>query len=213
MGVAQWLSGIVLSHPMGQFARMNDLEQLMKQMRTCAICTDLPLGPRPLFKLDARARVLIAGQAPGRITHQRGIPFDDPSGNRLRDWLGVDRDTFYNDPRIAILPMGFCFPGTGTSGDLPPREECASKWRERALAMMPELELTLIIGRYAIDWHLPTAKGQSITALASDWQATWPDQLVMPHPSPRNNRWLKTNPWFELDVIPALRMRMAKIIS
>lgn len=213
MGVAQWLSGIVLSHPMGQFAGMSDLEQLMKQMRACAICTDLPLGPRPLFKVDARARVLIAGQAPGRITHQKGIPFDDPSGNRLRDWLGVDRDTFYNDPRIAILPMGFCFPGTGTSGDLPPRVECAPKWRERALAMMPELELTLIIGRYAIDWHMPDAKGQSITALASDWQAAWPDQLVMPHPSPRNNRWLKTNPWFEEDVIPALRMRMAGMLS
>jgi uracil-DNA glycosylase len=191
---------------------MDDFETLLEQIRACAICTDLPLGPRPLFKVDARARVLIAGQAPGRITHQKGIPFDDPSGNRLRDWLGVDRDTFYNDPRIAILPMGFCFPGTGKSGDLPPRVECAPAWRERALAMMPELELTLIVGRYAIDWHMPDAKGQSITALSADWASMWPDQIIMPHPSPRNNRWLKTNPWFEVDVIPALRERMAGML-
>jgi uracil-DNA glycosylase len=211
--LVQWLSGIVLLCPIGQFAGMDDLEQLMEQMRACAICADLPLGPRPLFKLDARARVLIAGQAPGRITHQKGIPFDDPSGNRLRDWLGVTRDVFYNDPRIAILPMGLCFPGNGKSGDLPPRVECAPAWRDQALAMMPDLELILIIGRYAIDWHVPDAKGQSITALASNWQATWPDQLVMPHPSPRNNRWLKTNPWFEVDVIPALRKRVAGILS
>jgi uracil-DNA glycosylase len=192
---------------------MDDFDALMNDMRACKICTGLPLGPRPLFTLDKAARVLIAGQAPGRITHQKGIPFDDPSGNRLRDWLGVDRDTFYNDPRIAILPMGFCFPGTGTSGDLPPRVECAPAWRESALAMMPALELTLIIGRYAIDWHMPAAKGQSITSLASDWASMWPDQLIMPHPSPRNNRWLKTNPWFEVDVIPALRRRMAEILS
>ena len=191
---------------------MDDFDTLTTQMRDCDICKGLPLGPRPLFKVNNAAKVLIAGQAPGRITHEKGIPFDDPSGNRLRDWLGVDRDTFYNNPRIAILPMGLCFPGTGKSGDLPPRIECAPAWRERALALMPHLELTLIIGRYAIDWHMPVAKGQSITALASDWQATWPDQLVMPHPSPRNNRWLKTNPWFELDVIPALRERIAELL-
>ena len=210
--MVQWLIGIVLLCPMGNSFAMSDLNQLMTQMRACEICTDLPLGPRPLFKLDARAKILIAGQAPGKITHEKEIPFDDPSGNRLRDWLSVDRDTFYNDPRIGILPMGLCFPGTGKFGDLPPRVECAPAWREQALALMPNLELILIIGRYAIDWHLPDAKGQSITALASNWQHTWPDQLVMPHPSPRNNRWLKTNPWFELEVIPALQSRVAEML-
>jgi uracil-DNA glycosylase len=191
---------------------MEDFETLMNDMRACEICTGLPLGPRPLFKLDKAVKILIAGQAPGRITHEKGIPFDDPSGNRLRDWLGIDRDTFYNDPRIGILPMGLCFPGTGKSGDLPPRVECAPAWRERAMSQMPQLELILIIGRYAIDWHVPDAKGQSITALAHDWQARWPNQLIMPHPSPRNNRWLKTNPWFEADVIPALRARVAEML-
>lgn len=210
--MVQWLTGIVLLCPMGNSFAMSDLNQLMTQMRACEICTNLPLGPRPLFKLDARAKILIAGQAPGKITHEKEMPFDDPSGNRLRDWLSVDRDTFYNDPRIGILPMGLCFPGTGKSGDLPPRVECAPAWREQALALMPDLELILIIGRYAIDWHLPDAKGQSITALASNWQHTLPDQLVIPHPSPRNNRWLKTNPWFELDVIPALQSRVAEML-
>lgn len=192
---------------------MDDFETLVNNMRACRICTGLPLGPRPLFKVNRRAKVLIAGQAPGRITHEKGIPFDDPSGDRLRNWLGVDRDTFYNDPTIAILPMGMCFPGSGKSGDLPPRTECAPVWREQVMAQMPQLELILIIGRYAIDWHVPDAKGQSITALASQWRTTWPDQLIMPHPSPRNNRWLKTNPWFEADVIPALRARMEEMLG
>lgn len=198
---------------MGDNLHMDAFETLVTDMRACQICKGLPLGPRPLFKMDRAVKILIAGQAPGRITHAKGIPFDDPSGDRLRKWLGVDRDVFYDDPRIGILPMGFCFPGSSTSGDLPPREECAPTWREQALAQMPALELVLIIGRYAIDWHMPDAKGQSITALASNWQAFWPNQLVMPHPSPRNNRWLKVNPWFEVDVIPALQSRVAGMLS
>lgn len=192
---------------------MTTLDKLSDDIRGCQICADLPLGPRPLFKVDPRAKVLIAGQAPGRVTHEKGIPFDDPSGDRLRDWLGVDRQTFYNDPRIAILPMGFCYPGTGKSGDLPPRSECAQNWRASVLAQMTECELTLVIGRYAIDWHLPDSRKQSVTKLAQNWRGFWPDMLVLPHPSPRNNIWLKRNLWFERDVIPALRDRVAGMIS
>jgi uracil-DNA glycosylase len=191
---------------------MKSLDKLSTQMRACEICKDLPLGPRPMFKVDTQAKILIAGQAPGRKTHVKGVPFDDPSGDRLRTWLGIDRSAFYDDPRIAILPMGLCYPGTGKSGDLPPRSECAPKWRAPALNQMRELELTLIIGRYAIDWHMPEAKKESITTLAQRWDQYWPRQIVLPHPSPRNNRWLKQNPWFETHVIPALQDRVAGIL-
>lgn len=191
---------------------MSKCDALAEDIRGCQICADLPLGPRPLFKIDSRAKILIAGQAPGRRTHGKGIPFDDPSGERLRDWMGVDRDVFYDDPRIAILPMGLCYPGTGKSGDLPPRSECAPAWRLQAMRVMDKIDLTMVIGRYAIDWHMPDAKGVSITSLAQKWQDQWPDKLVLPHPSPRNNRWLKQNPWFQEDVVPALRNRVAEIL-
>lgn len=139
---------------------------------------------------------MIVGQAPGRLTHAAGLPFDDVSGDRLRDWMGVDRATFYDDPRIGILPMGFCYPGKSAGGDLPPRTDCAEAWREAALAAMPDVELTLVIGRYAIDWHLPEVQGLRISDVVRDWQRFWPDHIVLPHPSPRNNRWLKQNPFF-----------------
>jgi len=202
-----------MARALGDSFAMTDPKTLCAQMRGCRICTDLPLGPRPLFKIDPQAKILIAGQAPGRRTHEKGVPFDDPSGDRLRDWLGVDRQTFYDDPRIAILPMGFCYPGTGTSGDLPPRRECAPAWRDNAMAIMDQVDLTLIIGRYAIDWHLPDAKGVSITDLAKNWRTQWPDTIALPHPSPRNNRWLKQNPWFDRDVIPVLQARVAELLS
>lgn len=178
-------------------------------MRACAICTDLPLGPRPIFQLDPAARILIAGQAPGRITHHKGVPFDDPSGDRLRDWLGLDRATFYNDPRIGILPMGLCFPGTGQAGDLPPRPECAPAWRAQVLDALPNLSLTLVIGRYAIDWHLPQMRRIAVTQAVRDVKG---ETIVLPHPSPRNNRWLKRNPWFASNHLPPLRARVAAIL-
>jgi len=190
-----------------------DFSILLDDIRSCRICEALPLGPKPIVQLSASARILIAGQAPGRKAHDKGIPFDDPSGDRLRAWLGVDRDRFYGDPHLAVLPMGFCYPGTGTSGDLPPRPECASAWRRRVLDRLNDLELVLIIGRYAIDWHLPEQAGVSITDLARDWKSRWPDTLILPHPSPRNNRWLKQNPWFEAEVIPALQQRVAGILQ
>ncbi|MEM9433201.1 MAG: uracil-DNA glycosylase family protein [Pseudomonadota bacterium] len=182
------------------------------QLRACIACDGLPLGHNPLFQLHPEARVLIAGQAPGRITHQKGRPFDDPSGDRLRDWLGIDKTRFYTSRSLAMLPMGLCFPGSGKSGDLPPRAECAIRWRAETLARMPKIELTLVFGRYAIDWHLPALRGASVTQAVTAWRDTWPRILALPHPSPRNNRWLAKNPWVEREIIPALRARVAELL-
>lgn len=184
--------------------------RLLIEVRACTACKALPLGPRPIVQLDPRARILIAGQAPGKRAHESGTPFDDPSGDRLRDWMGIDRETFYDPAKIAILPMGFCFPGSGKSGDAPPRSECAALWREKLLAQLPNLDLTLVIGQYALNWHLPEHKAETLTDTVKSWRTCWPDILPLPHPSPRNNRWLKTNPWFEEDVLPALRTRVAR---
>ena len=189
-----------------------DFEQLLREMRRCSICEGLELGPKPIFKLSGNARILIAGQAPGRLAHQRGLPFDDPSGDRLRAWLGVDRNTFYNDDRIAIFPMGLCFPGTGKSGDMPPRPECAPAWRDRVLDRLKQLCLTVVIGRYAIDWHLPPLSRKSVADAVR--QAAGPDTatIVLPHPSPRNIRWFRNNPWFEREIVPQLQSRVARAL-
>jgi len=189
------------------------LDALLPRVRACTLCRDLPLGPKPILQAHDDARILIAGQAPGRITHGKGVPFDDPSGNRLRHWLGVDRDTFYDPSAFAIIPMGFCFPGTGTGGDLPPREACAPAWRDRLLAALPRLELTLVIGQYAIRWHLPEHAGRTVSAVVADWRHHWPDRLPLPHPSPRNNRWLKNNPHFDEVIVPALRARVGTLLG
>lgn len=190
-----------------------DLTRLLKEVRACRICEEhLPHGIRPVVQAAPRARVLIAGQAPGRRVHESGVPFDDPSGDRLRDWMGVSRETFYDATRIAILPMGFCYPGTGSSGDRPPRPECAEAWRERLLAQMPALELTLVIGRYAMDWHLGPRDG-NLTETVRAWREHGPDRIPLPHPSPRNNVWMKKNPWFEKDVLPALRRLVRRALG
>lgn len=185
---------------------------LLQDIRACKICTDLPLGPGPIVQFSPSAKLLIVGQAPGRITHHKGIPFDDPSGARLRLWLGVDRDTFYDSQKIAIVPMGFCFPGTGTGGDLPPRPECAPAWRKQILDSLTSVTLTLVIGRYAIDWHTPEYSKKTVTDAVKDWENLWPSQLILPHPSPRNNRWLKNNPWFDQVVVPALQKRVSQML-
>ena len=183
-------------------------------MRACTVCSPyLPLGPRPVFQLCPDAKVLIAGQAPGSRVHATGIPFNDPSGDRLRRWLGVDRDAFYNPKNFAILPMGFCFPGTGKSGDLPPRPECAPTWRKPLLAGLTQLKLTLVIGAYAIDWHLGNRQKASLTETVQNWREFWPEILVMPHPSPRNQIWLMKNPWFENEVIPHLQKRVKGLLA
>lgn len=188
--------------------------ETLARVRACELCAaDLPSGPRPVLQVGAAAKILIAGQAPGRKVHESGVPFDDASGERLRAWMGVDAATFYDVDKIAILPMGFCYPGTGPSGDLPPRAECAVAWRERLLALMPSIELTLVIGQYAIDWHLKPVRGITLTDVVKDWQRDWPRRLPLPHPSPRNNIWLKKNPWFDAEVVPALKDRIATILS
>jgi len=186
---------------------------LLEAVRACTLCAEhLPLGPRPVLQVHADARILIAGQAPGNKVHQSGIPFDDASGDRLREWMGIDKEIFYDASRIAILPMGFCFPGTGKSGDLPPRKECAPAWRMQLLAQMPKIELTLIIGQYAQAWHMQDAGQSNVTDKVRAWQSVWPELLPLPHPSPRNNIWLKQNGWFAEEVLPALRERVQLVL-
>lgn len=186
---------------------------LLDEVRACTRCAaSLPLGPRPVVQADPAARLLIVGQAPGRRVHETGIPFNDPSGERLRDWLGLSREIFYDARRVALVPMGFCYPGTGRSGDLPPRPECAATWRARLLAGLPGIRLTLIIGQYAQAWHLPESR-ESLTARVAAWREFWPERVPLPHPSPRNNLWLKRNPWFEAELLPVLRQRVAALLA
>jgi uracil-DNA glycosylase len=172
----------------------------------------LPHGPRPVLQFSESAKILIAGQAPGRKVHESGVPFDDASGDRLRDWMGVDRDTFYDAHKIAILPMGFCYPGTGKSGDLPPRPECAARWRVELMAALPGIRLTLVIGTYARDWHMPHLKGKALTDAVRDPGNGDGGIFLLPHPSPRNNIWLSRNPWFEDEVLARLRHGIAQAI-
>ncbi len=189
------------------------LPTLLKEVRACTICTShLPQGPRPVLQVDARARILIAGQAPGSKVHASGLPFDDASGERLRQWIGISREQFYDPQLVAILPMGFCYPGAGPSGDLAPRRECAPQWREQLLRAMPQIELTLVIGKYAMAWHLPGDSTKSLTETVRAWRDHWPAMLPLPHPSPRNNIWLKANPWFEVDVVPAIQARTRSLM-
>jgi uracil-DNA glycosylase len=192
---------------------MNKLPSLLANVRACTLCAaHLPLGPRPVVQMHSSARILIAGQAPGRKVHETGVPFNDASGERLRDWLGMSREVFYDAKQVAILPMGFCFPGTGKSGDLPPRPECAPAWRAPLLSSLKNLQLTLVIGQYAQAYHLPQA-GANLTDTVLAWRDHWPDTVPLPHPSPRNNLWLKRNPWFEIELLPALRIRVGQVLS
>ena len=188
-------------------------DDLVRRVRACTLCADvLPRGPRPVIQISESARILVVGQAPGRRVHETGLPFNDPSGDRLRQWMGVTRDTFYDEQKLAILPMGFCYPGPGKSGDLPPRPECAPAWRNLLLDHLPDIGLTLVIGQYAHTWHLPDCR-QSVTANVEHWQKYWPEIVPMPHPSPRNNLWLRRNPWFEDEVVPQLQQRVALLLG
>ena len=197
----------------GSVAVMSTVVALLRDVRACTLCAKhLPHGPRPVLQLHPQARVLIAGQAPGRKVHASGIPFDDASGDRLRDWLGVSREVFYDAHRMAILPMGFCYPGTGASGDLAPRAECAAAWRSPLLALLKNLQLTVAIGQYALDYHLADAAG-TLTDKVRAWRDHWPALIPLPHPSPRNNLWLKRNPWFEQELVPVLRERVAAVLG
>ncbi|MES2180842.1 MAG: uracil-DNA glycosylase family protein [Pseudomonadota bacterium] len=192
---------------------MSSLESLLIEVRACVLCAEhLPLGPRPVVQAHSQARILIAGQAPGRKVHETGIPFNDASGDRLRAWLGISREVFYDPKQVAILPMGFCFPGTGKSGDLPPRPECAPAWRAALLSHMQDIKLTLVIGQYAQAYHLPN-EATSVTELVQAWRKYWPHTVPLPHPSPRNNLWLKRNPWFEAELIPVLQTRVLEVLE
>ena len=192
---------------------MTSLASLLTEVRACAICAEhLPLGPRPVLQIHASASILIAGQAPGRKVHETGVPFNDASGDRLRTWLGVSREVFYDPKQVAILPMGFCFPGTGNSGDLPPRAECAPAWRAPLLSHLRNLKLTLVIGQYAQTYHLPN-EAASLTEIVQAWRKHWPHTVPLPHPSPRNKLWLKRNPWFEKELVPLLKARVSEALK
>lgn len=195
-----------------------DLATLVPAATACRLCaddfarTETRHAPRPVLWLSTTAPILIAGQAPGARVHARGRPFDDPSGDRLRAWLGVDRSAFYDRDRFAILPMAFCFPGYDAKGsDLPPPKRCAKTWRQAALAAMPQVKLTLLVGGYAQAWHL--SQRRSVTETVKAWHAHTPSTLPLPHPSWRNTAWLAKNPWFEADVLPWLRARVAALIG
>ncbi len=192
---------------------MASISPLLSKVRACTICeAHLPHGVRPVLQFHPSAKILIAGQAPGRKVHETGVPFDDASGIRLREWLGVAPAVFYDSHQFAILPMGFCFPGSAKSGDLPPRPECAPAWRSQLLGHLVKLELTLVIGRYAQDYHFGQSK-ISLTERVKQWRNNWPHSIPLPHPSPRNNPWLRQNPWFEADLIPLLQKQVAKVLG
>jgi len=204
-------------------AGSRELSRLGREIRACRICVDRPEGPplphapRPVLRESATARICICSQAPGVRVHASGTPFTDPSGDRLRGWLGLSGDQFYDRSRIAIVPMGFCFPGHDRSGgDLPPRRECARAWHARLFAAMPQLELILAVGSHAQRWHLAEAAGGSMTDTVKDWrtllEAPAPRRVPLPHPSWRNNAWLVANPWFERDLLPALRREIARLL-
>lgn len=193
---------------------VTELDLLLREVRACRLCEEhLPMGPKPVLRAGATARLLIVGQAPGTLVHASGIPWNDASGMRLRGWLGVDRDTFYDEGKIAIVPMGFCYPGRGNSGDLPPRPECSKTWHHRLLPLMPEVKLVLAIGQYAQVYFLGDARKKSLTDTVHAWREYAPRVFPLPHPSPRNVAWFKHNPWFDAEVLPALRERVSAVLS
>ena len=202
-----------------------ELERLTATVRACRICIDNPVGrplphePRPVLLPSSSARILLAGQAPGTKVHVSGMPFTDASGDRLRSWLGVSAEEFYDTEKFAIVPMGFCFPGYDSKGsDLPPRRECAPHWRSRVISAMPQIELVLAVGQYAQAWHMGAERSENMTETVRAWRTTlskvrMPGILPLPHPSWRNTGWIKRNPWFETELLPVLRERVASLLG
>jgi len=191
------------------------LGDLLAEIAACRACAaDLRHEPRPVVRVSPKTRLLICGQAPGRRVHESGLPFDDPSGDRLRQWLGVDRETFYGDARIGVAAMAFCFPGTDPKGgDYPPPPRCAALWRQRLLAQLPEVELTLLVGWHAIAWTLGGRARGSMTGAVAGWREFLPQVMPLPHPSWRNTAWLKRNPWFEDEAVPYLQARVQAMLG
>ena len=189
------------------------LDALTLDIRACTICKKhLPFPPKPVVRPSHSAKIIIVGQAPGTKVHESGIPWNDQSGAKLREWMGIDKDIFYDNKRIAIMPTGFCYPGKGKSGDLPPRPECAPTWHPLLLKLMPQIELMLLIGMYSQKYYLRENNKKTLTETVKAWKEYGPDYLPMPHPSPRNKLWLKKNPWFEKNVVPTLKRRIQELI-
>lgn len=190
------------------------LQRLLDEVRACTLCAvHLPFPPRPVVRAGCSARLMVVGQAPGRKVHETGIPWNDPSGDRLRRWLNMTREEFYDESRIAIAPTGFCYPGTGRGGDLPPRPECAPLWHPPLREALPHIELTLLIGSYAQDYYLGKRARSSLAETVKSWHEYLPEFLPLPHPSPRNMHWFKTHPWFEDEVVPELQQRVHKVLT
>jgi uracil-DNA glycosylase len=182
------------------------MDRLIQEIEGCTLCAqDLPFGPRPVFRANPAAEIAIIGQAPGKKVHNTGIPWNDPSGDLLRQWLEMDKDQFYHNPKLAIIPMGFCYPGTGKSGDLPPRPECAKQWHQKLWDQMPNIKLTILIGSYAQKYYLGATMEKNLTETVANYKQYLPRFLPLPHPSPRNRFWFTKNPWFNSEVLPALR--------
>lgn len=190
------------------------LDTLVADVRACTRCAaHLPLGPRPIIRVDARLKVLLTGQAPGTRVHLSGLPWDDPSGERLRDWMALDRAAFYDQSRFGVMAMGFCYPGKGKGGDLPPRPECAPLWHPQVRPLLPQLKLTLLIGRYA-HLHYLGSRRETLEATVRNWREHLPKgYFPLPHPSPRNTLWLKRRPWFDAEIVPALREAIGSALT
>jgi uracil-DNA glycosylase len=203
----------VRTNPAGRWGT-DELDILLAEIRACRACARaLPHEPRPVVRASATAQLAICSQAPGTKVHATGLSFNDASGDRLRGWLGIDRDTFYDERRIAIVPMGFCFPGQDATGaDLPPRKECAPLWHARLFAALPQIDLRLLVGSYAIKWHLGTRAKPTLSETVAAWREYLPRQIPLPHPSWRNNGWLRANPWFERELVPELRSRVRGLL-
>lgn len=200
-------------------ARKRSLTDLLSEIRACRFCVEQPAGkplphePRPVLQASKTARIAIFGQAPGTRVHASGRPFTDPSGDRLREWLGLDEAIFYDAKRVAVIPMGFCFPGLDAKGgDLPPRKECAPLWRDRLMAALPNLETFVLVGQYAQKWHLGAGAKKNLTETVAAWRDYAPEYFPTPHPSWRNNAWLKKNPWFETELLPVLKKRVRALL-
>jgi len=189
------------------------MQKLLSEIRNCEVCkAHLPLGPRPIVAAHPNSKIVIIGQAPGTKVHKTGVPWDDPSGRQLRKWLGVSDEVFYDETKIALIPMGFCYPGKGKYGDLPPRTECAPLWHRPLLANMPNIELVILIGMYAQKWYLGKDAKKTLTETVASYEAYLPKNLPLPHPSPRNRFWLTKNPWFDKNVVPELQQRISILV-
>ena len=192
---------------------MDSLENLLSEIRSCRICEEsLPLGPNPVVQFSRESRILIVGQAPGTKVHVSGVPWDDASGRNLRKWMDINEKIFYDTSKVAIVPMGFCYPGKGKSGDLPPRTECAEAWHDKVMSHLPKLELTLLIGQYAQNYYLDS-RLNTLTETVRNWKAYQPKYFPLPHPSPRNNIWMKKNEWFGKQVLPHLKRSVERTLN